>query len=526
MTSRRWPGGQPKRAAPLPDAMTDVTDATDATDVTNQALAAALRAYIPEVMRQHHVPGITVAVSRHGETVLAEGFGFADLDQQRPMTADTVFRSGSMGKTYTATAILQLVEQGVIDLYDPINQHLPFMVRNPLGHREITVEDLLTHRAGLARNAAGSTFAPPPALRDHLEAGYRDQTHDSFHGTVTDKWIVPVGEAFNYSNTGIATLGLIVECANPDGLTFTEYVQRHILDPLGMASSQFPPVHAAPHARQDLLDRLGTGYCGFGPVNLPTPEIFFADYPAGNILTIASDHIRVLEAYLGAGTRDGQQLLRPQTVREALTPRVAIGASGETVGGGVGLIWVIDNVGRPDHWFGHGGAHMWGWDNDYRAYPELGLAVAVATNRWDMIQRSPGAAFRRPRDLIGGYAADFLIRGGPATTSHSYAWRVSYVIGLKFVESTRGGLGIAEPITNQMVEAMASGARLVAPGSVDLWDEDGFRTGVKDLVDVEPTLPGFRVAFASGQLAVDPVEFELIHRDLEGRGALQFAALS
>src|SRR5207237_366183 len=128
-------------------------------------LIAAAKRFIPEVMQLHGVPGIEIAIARHGKVIWQDGFGYADLGKKKPMTAETVFRTGSMGKTYTATAAMQLVEQGILSLDEPINTYLrrgaAFEVTNPLGGRPITIRDLMTHRAGMTSDAAGSELSPP-----------------------------------------------------------------------------------------------------------------------------------------------------------------------------------------------------------------------------------------------------------------------------------------------------------------------------------------------------------------------------
>jgi CubicO group peptidase (beta-lactamase class C family) len=99
-----------------------------------------------------------------------------------------------MGKTYVATAVMQLVERGVIDLYDPINKHLEiFKVKNPLGEKEITFYDLLTHRTGLAINMAGCHFVPPKPLGEHLKEGYSQASFKSYKGTWLPRWTAKVG---------------------------------------------------------------------------------------------------------------------------------------------------------------------------------------------------------------------------------------------------------------------------------------------------------------------------------------------
>src|SRR5690242_8664461 len=129
-------------------------------DSDGLGLVDALRHHLPVLMEKHQTPGLNIAVADKGKLVWEAGFGFADVVSGRPMTADSVYRSGSLGKTYTATAIMILVNRGVIALHDAINKHLPFGVHNPLGGREITVHDLMTHMSGLSEDGAASSWAP------------------------------------------------------------------------------------------------------------------------------------------------------------------------------------------------------------------------------------------------------------------------------------------------------------------------------------------------------------------------------
>src|SRR5262249_11506777 len=126
-------------------------------DPQDQQLVAVLKESIPHVLRLLGTPGLNLAVARHGQGIWEDAFGFADLERKIPMTKAPVFHSGSMGKTYTATAVMQLVEQGVLELDAPVNRYFTaFQVKNPLGGRDVTIRDLLTHRSGLAGNAAHS----------------------------------------------------------------------------------------------------------------------------------------------------------------------------------------------------------------------------------------------------------------------------------------------------------------------------------------------------------------------------------
>ncbi|MFC2164140.1 serine hydrolase domain-containing protein [Acidobacteriota bacterium] len=479
-------------------------------------LIAALRSYIPHVLRLSGTPGLNIALARRNKIFWEEGFGYADLEQKIPMTAQTVFHSGSMGKTYVVTSIMQLVERGVINLYDPINLYLKeFKVSNPLGEREITFYDLLTHRSGLAINMAGCHYVSPKPLGEHLKEGYSQSTFKSYKGTWLPRWSHKVGETYQYSNFGMATLGYLVEITNPEGLSFSEYVQKNIMDPLGMTSSMYPPVQDAKHIRADIFKRMSKGYAMFGPVDIPTPTIYFADYPAGTVVSIPGDHIRLLLAYMNEGTYNGYQLLKPETVQHILTPQLEINYKGFSH---KGLTWYLGDINKPNFHFGHGGAHMFGWRNDFRAFPNRDLAFVIATNHWTMVPRH-----RMELDLIEGFLDSWMEhenKDEPKTYPEaSWAWKTSYVIGLMMVDALHGTMGIEEPLTKDMVEAMANGAkvRTEAENGVSVWDPAGFRAGVEDMLSVDMTVKEVRAFVTSDRMRVAPEELMFLYKELGGR---------
>jgi CubicO group peptidase (beta-lactamase class C family) len=496
----------------LPSASEAQQDSVDA------RLVAALKTYIPEIMRLDNTPGLNIAVARHGRVIWEEGFGFADLAAKTPMTARTVMHSGSMGKTYTATAVMQLVEQGVIGLHEPVNRYLKtFQIHNPLGDREITPFDLLTHRSGLTSDAAGSEFALPPPLGEYLAREYGKPMFESYDRSVVPRWSAKVGEKYQYSNFGIATLGYLVEAANPEHLSFSDYVTRHIIEPLGMTSTQFPPVQDAAHVRPDIWSRMSTGYSRMGAVHVPTPAIYFASFPAGTVVTTPGDHVKLLLAYQNHGSYNGHQLLKPETVDLMLSPRV-----GRNESTGVGLVWMLNDFEHPGWSFGHGGAHMFGWRNEFRAYPEADLAVAVATNHWDLASPSYGLESVRVAEFAGEWLKHELAHPHPARPATTWGWKVSYVMGLLMVDQMMGSLGIASPLTPAMIDAMARGAQvnLAAQNGEAVWDQAGFRAGIEDLLPVKKTPQAIREFMASDRMPVTPEELPLIYRALGGVPAL------
>jgi len=476
-------------------------------------LIKALRSYIPHVVKDKGTPGLNIALARQGKIIWEAGFGYANLEKMTTMIPQTVCHSGSMGKAYTSTAIMQLVEKGVLGLDESINDYLKdFKIVNPLGDREITIKDLLTHSSGLSSNTAHPDFKPPKPLGEHLKFRYSQKNFQSYNETLIPLWSTKVGKVFQYSNLGMATLGYLVEETNPEGLSFSEYVQQHIMNPLGMSSSQYPPVQDAEHVRPDIFERLSTGYARWGAVDIPTPTMYFADYPAGTVVTIPGDHIKLLLAYLNKGTYNDYQLLKPDTVELMLTPQI------DAFGGSVklGLMWLLANVDQIDYNFSHGGAHMYGWNNDFKAYPKLDFAVAVFTNHWSL------PVVDRENVLIADFIASWLKNeqrfSGTGESFLSWVWKTSYVIGLLFTEQIKGMLGVKSPITEDMIEAMAKGAKFRPDdyNSISGWDPDGFRAGVRDMLDTEMTVKGINKFLRSDKIRVTKEELKKIYHELGG----------
>ncbi len=525
------------RAEPAVDSM-PVSEIRRPGAEADSRLIDALKAYIPSVMKAHGTPGLNLAVARHGKIIWEAGFGYANLATKRPMTPDIVFHSGSMGKTYVATAVMQLVDQGVIELDAPINKYLKaFQVTNPMGDRPVTVRDLLTHRSGLGDNGASSSFAKPLPLEDHLKRAYADSMLEMYDRSTTRLWMSRVGATFRYANLGMATLGYLVEATNPERLSFSDYVQKHIIDPLGMTGSKYPPVQDSAHVGAEIWGRMSTGYTSLGQVQVPTPTIYFGDFPAGSLVSTPGQHIKLIMAYLGGGTYNGYRLLQPKTVATMFTPQ-----TDAFPGTKLGLAWMLSDVtGTPDTTgglsnfkgtsasFSHGGAHMYGWYNDFRAWPGLDVAVAVATNHW----RLPNDAINRENVLIEDFIASWIRSDSrlpaPDRSLDQWAWKTSYAAGLLYADQLTGQLGNPDPITAGMIDAMVAGARAATatPSRDHGWDGAAFRAGIEDMIKAGQKPDSIRAWIAKGRFRVTAAELDRIGKELGSRvlpllaGALQ-----
>jgi hypothetical protein len=187
-----------------------------------------------------------------------------------------------------------------------------------------------------------------------------------------------------------------------------------------------------------------------------------------------------------------------------LMPRVEFPGR-STLGGGptmVGLTWCRGNLGQETEWFGHGGAHMWGWHNDYRAYPKLNLAIAVATNRWDLGNSSSDTPHPHISVLLEEIAAAYLTSPRDGSTK-SWQWKRSYTLGLNFALSTLFYLGIREQLTAEMIDALLAGASDSEAGGLD---PDPFRAALADF----------------DQADLSRAELNAVWRDVGGTGELPF----
>ena len=221
--------------------------------LTRAAVATGeLDSFIKAEMRARRIPGLAACIIKSGKVAWSKGYGWADVKRRVAMDpASTIQNIGSISKTVTATAAMQLWEKGKFDLEDDVNRHLPFAVRNPAHPgTPVTVRQLLTHRSSIADSPAyGSSYAcgdPGASLeewvRGYFTPGGRHYREDAnFHA-----W--KPGEKHHYSNMGFGLLGYLVERVS--GEPFHEYTQRHIAEPLKMTASgwMLADVDAKSHA--------------------------------------------------------------------------------------------------------------------------------------------------------------------------------------------------------------------------------------------------------------------------------------
>ncbi len=261
-------------------------------------------------MENDGIPGATVAIVSNGEVVLSKGYGTANLSEGIAVDSErTLFRIGSISKLFVWTAVMQLVEQGKLDLDADVNDYLDFEIPNRLYRRSnvsdvapITLKHLMSHSAG---------FEDVPADLFHLHA---DQTLplDEYVRTHVPARVFPPGELAAYSNYGSALAGYIVQRVS--GISFAQYVEENIFTPLHMNRSTFrQPVDPT------LNDDVAKGY------RLTEGEFLEGDFayalgPAGGMSSTAENMARFMLAHLDGGMVDGQRILSEEAVRQMHSP--------------------------------------------------------------------------------------------------------------------------------------------------------------------------------------------------------------
>lgn len=310
---------------------------------------------------KHGVVGASLAI-RHGDATAEAATGVLNLRTQQPATPDSLFQIGSITKVWTATLVMQLVDDGLLDLDEPIVRHLPdFRVADEEVSRTVTARQLLAHTSGID----GDLF---------LDTGRGDDCVEKYVAAMKDLTQVhPQGATMSYCNSGFVLLGRLVEVLR--GATWDAVLKERLLAPLGLSSAGTLPEEA-------LLHGAATGHVVPGPGQDPvvTPQwgIYRSAGPAGLIHSTARDQLVFARLHLDGGvTADGTRLLSAASAAAMLEPQVEV-PDPYTLGSHWGLGWILMTWdGRRV--FGHDGGTL-GQGAFLRILPDADLTVALCTN--------------------------------------------------------------------------------------------------------------------------------------------------
>jgi CubicO group peptidase (beta-lactamase class C family) len=285
------------------------TLAIQVNDTTEQASYHDLDEFIHGIVAsqqlEHKLSAIAVSVVQNDSIIFAKGYGWADIESSRPVTAgQTLFRIGSVSKTYTWTAVMILVEEGLLDLDEDVNMYLEEVEIEEAFGEPVTLRQLMSHRAGfedtmrLFAVADDDSRSLAELLREHQP-----------------KRIYPPGKRTSYSNWGSALAAQIVE--DVTGTPYKTFLQEEILDPLGLENTLLEVPDNMP---QDRRAHLATGYkTDRGALNFQNYMQIGPYWPAGGIAATATDMTRWMQFHLNGGELDGVRLLSSETHQKMWT---------------------------------------------------------------------------------------------------------------------------------------------------------------------------------------------------------------
>lgn len=344
----------PPAAVAAPETAPVAPSAKSGTALTATDLEAWLDGLMPTALRNARAPGAVVVVVKDGQPLLQKGYGLADWDKHLPVDPKrTLFRPGSVSKLLTWTAVMQLVEQGKLDLDADLNQYLDFSIPGRNG-KALTLRHVMTHTTGLEETARDLlTYSPVTPDLGQVLKGY------------IPPYVYDPGSTPGYSNYATALAGYIVQRVS--GKPFDDYMEQQVFGPLGMTQSTFrqplPPT---------LKDQMSQGYMtwdeqpkGFEIISMP---------PAGSMSATGEDMGRFMLAFLQQGRLGDAQVLKPETVKQMFgkltRPLPELG--------GIGLGFYEQNI-NGHRVLAHGGDTVL-FHSDLLLFVDDGIGLYVSVN--------------------------------------------------------------------------------------------------------------------------------------------------
>jgi CubicO group peptidase (beta-lactamase class C family)/D-alanyl-D-alanine dipeptidase len=399
-----------------------------------------LEGWIERERTESGIPGLSIALVEDQTVLWSKGFGHANLAKTKAASTDTVYRVGSVSKLFTDIAVMQLVEEGKLDLDEPVTKYLPeFKPANSFG-TAITLRQLMSHRSGLVREPpVGNYFdADPPSL---------EKTVASLNGIPL---VYKPETTVKYSNAAIAVVGRVVE--KVDGRPFATAVRERVLVPLGMTASAFEPT---PAVKAQLAEAQMWTYHGR---DFPAPTFELGEGPAGCMYSTVTDLARFASALFA----DGKPVLQPASLKQMLTPQFPI--SGGKTGFGLGfMLSEFDGQMR----IGHGGA-IYGFSTELAALPASKLAVVVIANK-DVANRTTTRIADRVLQTIlaakSGRPLPSTTESGPLSRElvRRFAGQYGNEVRYELIEAS-GKLFYLAPDGGFVTEVRALGTDLVLKG--------------------------------------------------------------
>jgi CubicO group peptidase (beta-lactamase class C family) len=328
--------------------------------------AAESAKFVRGEMKKQHIPGLALLVSRNGKTIQAEGFGLSNVELRTAVKPETIFQSGSVGKQFTATAVMMLVEAGKVGLADPLTKYFP---QAPVWWKDVTVRELMSHTAG---------FTDYPDDFDMR----KDHNEEQLLKIVTAiPPAYPAGTNWAYSNLGYLTLGILIHQVT--GEFYGDFLQKRIFKPLDMSTTRI--INEA-----DIIPNRSAGY------RLLDGHLKNQEWvsPMLNTTADGSLYFSILDLAKWDAALYTENLLRRSSLQKMWT--VALLKDGKPNAGGYGLGWFIGN--KKGHRVVEHEGQWQGFETQISRYLDDGLTVVVLTN----------LAEAKPGQIADGVASIYL----------------------------------------------------------------------------------------------------------------------
>ena len=337
--------------------------------------------YITFLMKFAHKPSVSACIIINDSVVWSKGYGLYDIENNKPATPDTLYLMASISKTVTATALMQLYDQGLFDLDDDVNDYLPFSLRNPNFHdTSITFRMLLSHRSSLASDNSDRLCCsiipgdpdipsyPDPWLEDYLIPG-----GSAYHSSVWSDSLP--GEQYYYANIGYSIIGYLVELIS--GQNFNEYCKDHIFTPLEMYNTSF-------RLKDHNSSEIAIPYFYKKGEYIANPHYgMIVIHPSASMRTSIEELSHFLIAHMNGGIYKDVRILNESTVELMHTRHYPPNDQGF----GYGLGWIINEKLFRKKTIGHSG----GWPGVHTQMtfrPDDKTGILIFTNSYDSSQYS------------------------------------------------------------------------------------------------------------------------------------------
>jgi len=299
-------------------------------------------------MARQHIPGLALLVSRGGQVVRAQGYGWANVELQVPVKAETIFQSGSVGKQFTATAVMMLVDEGKIALDDPLIKYFP---DGPASWKRVTIRELLSHTAG---------FTDYPKNFD-MRKDYTEAEMLRIVESIPPAF--PAGTSWSYSNLGYLTLGILIHKVT--GEFYGDFLRERIFQPLGMNTTRII-------SEADIVPNRSSGY------RLVHGELKNQEWVSPTVNTTAdgSLYFSILDLAKWDAALYTDQLLKPSSLEQMWT--VTKLRDGKPNSGPYGFGWFVET--KNGHRVVEHEGQWQGFETEISRYLDDQLTVVVLTN--------------------------------------------------------------------------------------------------------------------------------------------------